>query len=138
MFKQKDKKEITELTIISEGIKFDEDGISGSGSLRIDGEVYSNIKIEGNITIGQTGYLKGDISVGSALLAGKVDGNIASKQSVHLTSTSSITGNITATSLVIDEGAAFSGNCKMTNSNESNNNLIYKKNNDSNLTFDKI
>jgi cytoskeletal protein CcmA (bactofilin family) len=145
MFKQRDKREIPSLTstVIGEGIRLEGAIISGAGSVRIDGSVAADISVDGDIVIGEAGTVKGNVEVSNALFAGRVEGNVSSRNSVHLTSTANIKGNINAASLVIDEGAVFSGNCAM--SGRSENRIVYESKNifndiekgDPNLSFDK-
>ena len=47
------------------------------------------------------------------IISGRVDGDITVQGKLELLSTGKIAGNITAGSLVIDEGAAFDGRCTM-------------------------
>jgi len=144
MFKSKEKKDNPTLTstVIGEGIRIEGTIISGSGSIRIDGNVISNMSVDGAIIIGETGFVKGDIKTSSALIAGRVEGNLLSDDGVHITSTGVLSGNITSRSLIIDEGATFTGQCDMTGDKKIN--LLYtkdltddKEDADPNLNFDK-
>jgi cytoskeletal protein CcmA (bactofilin family) len=149
LFKQKDRRDLPSLTstVIGEGIRLEGAIISGAGSVRIDGSVSANVSVDGDIVIGETGSVNGNVEVLNALFAGRVEGNVTSRNSVHLTSTANIKGNITAASLVIDEGAIFSGSCSMSGAKFSEAPLVYESRNifsdselgnpDPNLSFDK-
>lgn len=100
-------------TVIAKGVKVEGATLTGVGMVRIDGEFLGEMDIDGEVILGESGTFEGNIHSKSALVAGKVLGNLFVVGSVHLTSTSEINGNIEATSLVIDEGASFSGNSKM-------------------------
>lgn len=100
-------------TVIGDGIQINGAMLRGTGGVRIDGEYVGDIEINGNIIIGETGIVKGNIRVSHALVAGKVEGNISCTSGVHLATTAKLYGNIDATALIIDEGAIFSGNCRM-------------------------
>ena len=105
MFKSKEKGSSSALstvsTVIGEGLRIEGALITGSNTLRVDGHVIGDISIDGNIIVGESGYIKGNLSVASALFAGKIEGNVASKSGVHLTSTGYLNGNITASSIII-------------------------------------
>ncbi|MDR2940527.1 MAG: polymer-forming cytoskeletal protein [Clostridiales bacterium] len=152
MFKSKikDGPPITN-TVIGEGIRIEGAIINGIGSLRVDGTVIGDVSIDGNIIIGETGYIKGNVQVNNVLCAGRVDGHVLSMSGVHLTSNGRLNGNITSNALVIDEGAMFSGSCQMAKDLDLKSPLIYNQPNnidtespafvtmdtDPNLSYDK-
>ena len=100
-------------TVIGEGIRIDASRLSGLGSLRIDGEFSGEIDIDGELILGESGRIIGNIKARQALLAGKVEGNVTCRASVHVTHSASLLGNVIATALIVDEGAVFNGNCQM-------------------------
>ncbi|GHU53480.1 hypothetical protein AGMMS49975_11650 [Clostridia bacterium] len=101
-------------TTIGEGIIFEGGVVKGTGGVRVDGEVNGLIDIQGNLTVGETGHIKGDIKAKEATVSGKVDGDINCSELLHLTETAIVNGNITVANLVVDEGSKFTGNCKTT------------------------
>ena len=80
-----------------------------SESMRIDGTVQGDIEIDGLINISDTGRVDGNIIAGSARIAGRVFGNINCRNTVHLATTADVTGDVLTTTLIVDEGAIFSG-----------------------------
>ena len=82
-------------------------------SLRIDGQVKGNIKTTDTVIIGKGGSVEGHIASKHVFLAGRVQGDIITSGRVFLEATSSVTGDIKASRLVIDEGAVFDGKCHM-------------------------
>ena len=96
-------------TVIGDGIKIEGTKITGSGTIRIDGCLIGELDIDGNLIIGETGHVQGDIKVNHVLIAGKMDGNSFCREGIHLASTAQLNGNIETTSLVIDDGAKFTG-----------------------------
>ena len=84
-----------------------------SESMRIEGTVIGDIEIDGVLIIGDSGYVDGNISAGSVRVAGRICGNIQCLHALHLTSTAEIVGDVSASSLVIDNGAIFSGHCQV-------------------------
>jgi len=80
--------------------------------MRIDGTVVGNIDIDGVLNLSETGRVEGDILCGSTRIAGRVNGNIYCRNAIHLAATADVTGNITTTNLIIDEGAIFLGTCQ--------------------------
>ena len=101
-------------TVIGEGIIFEDALLKGSGVIRIDGTFNGKIDIEGHVILGETGDIKGDIIADSALFAGKYQGNLTIRGTLHLTATSNLSGVVEAGNLVIDEQAVIRGTCNVT------------------------
>lgn len=102
-------------TVIGEGMTVEAARLSGVGSLRIDGDYSGIIDIDGELVLGETGRIDGDIRARRILLAGKVQGNIDCMTLLHVTHTASLVGNVVASSFMVDEGAVFNGQCQMNN-----------------------
>lgn len=92
--------------------------IAGSGTVRIDGTVEGDTDYNGNIIIGETGHVKGNIICDNITLGGKVDGNISAKEQLNLLASGELIGDVQVSNLIINENAIFEGNCKMNNVSE--------------------
>ncbi len=99
-------------TILGEGTVF-EGSIVIPHSIRIDGSFKGKIETSEVITIGQKGVVEADIIAKSAIIGGKVIGNITVDDRVELEANSSLIGDLRTKDLVINEGAIFHGNCSM-------------------------
>ena len=114
MFKGKKKQinpNITD-TLVGEGSHF-EGRIKSEASLRIEGMVTGDMECTGDVTIGERGIVKSNISARNIIIAGSVHGNIMSKGILKITATGKLYGNTTTASLMIDEGGLFQGTSKM-------------------------
>ncbi|NMA84475.1 MAG: polymer-forming cytoskeletal protein [Epulopiscium sp.] len=89
--------------------------IQGNGNLRIDGKVEGDIEYNGNIVVGETGTVHGNISCGEISVAGTVRGNVSSNSKLILLPTGSLRGDLEVASFIVHEDAIFDGNCKMSN-----------------------
>lgn len=89
--------------------------IEGKGNLRIDGIVEGDIDYDGNIVVGETGKVYGNIESKDISLAGIVNGNISSKTQLVILPTGTLTGDLKVSSFIVHENATFEGNCKMLN-----------------------
>lgn len=99
-------------TIIGEGTSF-EGTISVPHSIRIDGYFKGKIETTEVLTIGSSGIVEADIIARSAVIGGKVSGNMAVQERVELEANSSLIGDLSTRDLIISEGAIFHGNCTM-------------------------
>jgi cytoskeletal protein CcmA (bactofilin family) len=102
------------LNVIVEGSKVIGDIITES-NLRIDGEVLGNVTSASKVVIGVNGKIKGNLSCNDADIEGFVEGIIKVENLLSLRANASVTGEISTAKIQIDEGAKFSGNCKMSN-----------------------
>ena len=84
------------------------------GDLLIYGKVDGNINCEGLVTTAKGSIVQGYIKTKFANISGQIKGNLEVRQKVSLSSTSILEGDLLASILVIEEGASFSGLCKMT------------------------
>ncbi len=106
------KQEIQITTIIGAGAVCEGD-FTAKGSVRIDGVVNGSVKVTGNLTIGATGCITGDVEAVSAIVGGEVNGNVIAPERVELIETARLIGDISTSVIVIDEKAIFQGKCDM-------------------------
>jgi cytoskeletal protein CcmA (bactofilin family) len=99
-------------TIIGPGTEF-EGKINVPHSVRIDGSFKGKIETSEILTVGTTGNVEADIIAKSAIIAGKVTGNLSVEDRVELAANSSLHGDLKTRDLIINEGAVFHGNCSM-------------------------
>ena len=99
-------------TILGEGTHFD-GTIIVPHSLRIDGTFRGKIETSEVLTIGNTGVIEADIIAKSAIIGGRVTGNLTVQDRVVMEANSSLIGDLNTKDLIINEGALFHGNCTM-------------------------
>ena len=88
--------------------------VSSDESLRVDGQVRGQIQLrEAELTIGQSARVEAEVRASRVLVLGTVRGNIAASARVELGANSNVTGDITADTLVMAEGARFQGRVDM-------------------------
>ena len=102
------------VNVIVEGSKIIGDFIAES-NVRIDGEIQGNVSSSAKVVIGQTGLITGNLICSDADIEGKVDGILKVEGLLSLRSNAKINGEITTAKIQIEEGAQFSGQCKMSN-----------------------
>jgi cytoskeletal protein CcmA (bactofilin family) len=80
---------------------------------RIDGQVDGEINAKDSLTIGESAVVAAQIKADSVIVAGKVSGDIIAVHRIEIRPSAKVLGNITAPTLVINEGALFEGHCAM-------------------------
>ncbi|GGA79957.1 hypothetical protein GCM10011507_34030 [Edaphobacter acidisoli] len=84
--------------------------LTGSESLYIDGKVEGAINLPGNrVTIGRNGQVAANIVAREIVVLGKVRGNCQASDRVDIRSEGSLTGDVIAARISIEDGAFFKG-----------------------------
>ena len=98
-----------ELTKVSQGTSFTGDVVSG--------EINGNILSRASVTIGPKGKVEGKIAASKIVISGFFKGELEG-DTVELSSTSNVIGDIVSDKLVIEDGGNFEGYSKKKKSNE--------------------
>src|SRR5258705_4213165 len=84
--------------------------VTGSESLYIDGRVEGSINLAGNrVTVGRNGVVAANINAREIVVLGKVRGNLTAVDRVDIRSDGSLTGDVVAARISIEDGAFFKG-----------------------------
>jgi cytoskeletal protein CcmA (bactofilin family) len=84
--------------------------VTGSESLYIDGRVEGSISLAGNrVTVGRNGVVAANINAREIVVLGKVRGNLTASDRVDIRSDGSLTGDVVAARISIEDGAYFKG-----------------------------
>jgi cytoskeletal protein CcmA (bactofilin family) len=87
---------------------------SFKGMMRVDGTLSGGVKSEkGTLIVSSGGTVEAKIEVAIANINGTVRGDIIATERIELGRSAVVIGNIQAPSLVIEQGAVFDGNCRM-------------------------
>lgn len=80
-----------------------------TGELTFEGKLEGEINSDGTLHLGDTAVVNGNINVGSVVVRGKINGNIAAKDKIDIKAKTELFGDIRASKLVIEEGITFVG-----------------------------
>lgn len=84
--------------------------LTGSESLYVDGKVEGAINLPGNrVTVGRNGQVAANIMAREIVVLGKVRGNCQASDRVDIRSEGSLTGDVVAARISIEDGAFFKG-----------------------------
>jgi cytoskeletal protein CcmA (bactofilin family) len=84
--------------------------ISGTESLFIDGKVEGSVSLPGNrVTVGKNGHVSANINAREIVVLGKVRGNLTATDRVDIRAEGSLTGDVAAARISIEDGAFFKG-----------------------------
>jgi len=84
--------------------------ITGSESLYIDGKVEGSINLPGNrVTVGRNGQVAASINAREIVVLGKIRGNVSASDRVDIRAEGSLSGDVSAARISIEDGAYFKG-----------------------------
>ena len=88
--------------------------VSGSGPLYIEGLVEGAINLPTNrVTVGRNGRVNADIVAREIVVMGKVHGNCQASDRVDIRGEGSLTGDVIAARISIEDGAFFNGGIEL-------------------------
>jgi len=89
-----------------------------TGSVRLDGQVERRMDVSEILVTGPKSLLKGDLNCRSAVIAGRIEGDVYAAEGVELQTGAQVFGNISCKGLVIQPDCLFQGNCSMVQASE--------------------
>jgi len=82
--------------------------VTGSESLYIDGRVEGSINLSGNrVTVGRNGVVNANVNAREIVVIGKLKGNLTASDRVDIRNEGSLTGDVVAQRISIEDGAFF-------------------------------
>lgn len=87
--------------------------IVSEGSVRIDGNITGDISAKGNVIIGATAIVDGDVDAENIEISGVINGNINARVTIKIFETGKLNGDFECASFFISEGGSFSGRCSI-------------------------
>lgn len=98
--------------LLGEGAEF-EGKLTFQGTVRIDAKFKGSIFTNDVLVVGEHAKIDADITCGTVIVYGEVNGNIKAKTAVELHHPAKLRGNVESPSLSIDKGVLFQGESKM-------------------------
>lgn len=84
--------------------------ITGAEDLYVDGQVEGTIRLEHNsLTVGPNGDVNADVFAKDIIIEGKVTGNVSAGDRIDIRKTGSLSGDLSAARIAIEDGAVFRG-----------------------------
>jgi len=87
--------------------------LSGSEDVYLDGELEGRVELlDGSLTVGPDGRIRGNLLAPKILIRGRVDGNLYGRESVDLKKSAVLVGDIYTPRIAIEDGAYLKGNVR--------------------------
>lgn len=98
--------------LLGRGVRF-EGKLTFAGTVRIDASFVGTIITDDVLVVGEAARIDANITCGTIVVHGEVNGNIQAKSGVEIHSTAKVRGDLETGSLVIEKGAFFQGASRM-------------------------
>lgn len=84
--------------------------VSGSENVDVAGDLEGSVELlEGSLTVGPEGHIRGNVQASSIVVHGRVDGNLYGIKRVELKKSAVLVGDICTPRIAIEEGASLKG-----------------------------
>jgi cytoskeletal protein CcmA (bactofilin family) len=104
--------------LLGRGSEF-EGKLTFEGTVRIDGKFTGSIVTNDVLVVGEGAKISAEITCGTIIVHGEVNGNIRAKNAVELHHPAKMRGNVESPSLMVEKGVIFEGQSKMENLDKS-------------------
>ena len=98
--------------LLGAGAEF-EGKLTFAGTVRIDAKFKGSIVTNDVLVVGEHARMDADITCGTVIVYGEVNGNIKAKTAVELHHPAKMRGNVESPSLSIEKGVVFQGESRM-------------------------
>jgi cytoskeletal protein CcmA (bactofilin family) len=98
--------------LLGPGAEFD-GKLTFRGTLRLDAKFTGSIVTNDVLIVGEHARMNAEISCGTVIVHGEIDGNVRASALVELRPTAKVRGDILAPSLVIERGAFLQGTVRL-------------------------
>jgi cytoskeletal protein CcmA (bactofilin family) len=98
--------------LLGRGSEF-EGKLTFEGTVRIDGKFTGTIVTSDVLVIGEGAKVNAEISCGTIIVHGEINGNVKAKTAVELHHPARMRGNVETPSLMVEKGVVFEGQSKM-------------------------
>lgn len=101
-----------QFNIVGEGTVF-EGTLRAESNVNVSGRVVGSLIVNGRAVISKNGVVEGELRATNAAIGGTIEGEVYVEERLELESTAHVDGSIQTDRLVVEEGAIFTGTCKM-------------------------
>lgn len=87
--------------------------LTGDEPVLVQGSIEGTVALNNRLTVDQGGRVVADVEADSIAVSGYLEGEIVARDIIHLLAGCTVTGNLRAPRINIEDGARFRGNIDM-------------------------
>ncbi|MFN3197807.1 MAG: polymer-forming cytoskeletal protein [Bradymonadia bacterium] len=95
-------------TVIASGTEINGQ-IEGAEDIDVQGTVRGSIRLDANLVVFAEGRVEADVEAHAVTVHGILAGNVTARDVVELTAGAKVLGDLTAPTIILEEGAAYAG-----------------------------
>jgi cytoskeletal protein CcmA (bactofilin family) len=97
--------------LLGSGAEFD-GKLTFHGTLRVDARFKGSITTDGVLVVGESARIQAEVTCGSVVVHGEVNGNVRATGTVELRRTARLRGDVTSPAIVVEKGALLQGSVR--------------------------
>lgn len=82
-------------------------------TFRVDGKLSGKVISEGELIVGESGEIDGEIDVQTVYVSGRVNGSIRATGKIEISASGHVSADVETVSFLVEHGAFFEGRCAM-------------------------
>lgn len=102
----------TDVTVIGPGTTIKGE-LTFTQSAQVLGTIEGRVIAENDLVVGEEAVCNAEVVAGTALVDGTISGNITVKDRIQLNRSARVQGDLVAKTLMVAEGASYTGHCKV-------------------------
>jgi len=87
--------------------------ITQAETIRLEGTLEGDILDAGNLVVGESGILNGNVHAKTVIIFGQINGDVAASDSLEIKQSGRLTGNLSTRALAVERGALYTGDVVM-------------------------
>jgi cytoskeletal protein CcmA (bactofilin family) len=95
-------------TVIGEQVEI-VGSIKAAVNVQFDGKLNGDMTCTGDVVVGASAAIKGNLSVENITVLGQINGNVAAKDKIELKSSARVTGDVRSRRMSVEDGVTFIG-----------------------------
>ena len=99
-------------TIVGESVKL-KGNLKSDGDIIVNGSISGDVKTKASVQVGTNANVVASIKASNVQVSGVVQGNIEARETLQISETGKVYGDINVGVLIVSPGALFSGKCTM-------------------------
>jgi cytoskeletal protein CcmA (bactofilin family) len=104
-------------TIIGKGVEI-KGTLQTRGDIQVNGAFSGKLIAEGDVVVGEHGFVEADISGANVYVSGEVAGDIHAIEKIQILETGRVTGDVTSSAMAIESGGILKGSSTMLETEE--------------------